>query len=172
MITLISTIVGFLASLLPAVIKYLEKKQDNGHEITLRKLEIEAASQGIALQARMEQIKAVIEENRAIYVHDGSLTASQFINDLRASVRPVITYTFFFLFCGIKIILLMEGIKTGLPIEKLIVLVWDEYTASIFGGILAFWFGTRMWEKTEALDNVIKVKQTLEKDSKPITPKK
>lgn len=154
MITLISTIVGFLASLLPAVVKIVEKKTDYSHEYKLRELEVAAAKEGIALQTRLEQIKALIEQNRAIYVHDESLVGNDFINNLRASVRPVVTYVFFLLFFIIKTMVLMAGIQQGLPLDQLINLIWDEYTASIFGAIIAFWFGSRLWEKTDLLNTV------------------
>lgn len=156
MITLISTLIGFLASVLPSIVRIFEKRQDYSHELQLRKLEVEAAQQGIALQARLQQIQALIEQNRAIYGHDESLTGSPTINNLRASVRPVITYAFFFLFFMIKTVVLLSGIKLGLPLKELILLIWDEYTASIFGAIIAFWFGSRLWEKTELLDSVLK----------------
>lgn len=156
MITLISAIIGFLASVLPAVIKIIEKKQDYKHEFELRKLEIEAAQQGIALQTRIQQIQALIEQNRAIYGHDESISGSSTINNLRATVRPVITYAFFFLFFIIKTIALIAGIQAGFPVEKLVVVVWDEYTGSIFGAIIAFWFGSRLWEKTDIIDSVLR----------------
>lgn len=160
MITLLSTLVGFLASVLPSIMKIIEKKQDYGHELQLRKLEIEAAQQGIALQARLQQIQALIEQNRAIYGHDESLSGSPAINNLRASVRPILTYAFFFLFTVIKATVLFAAIFSGIPLEKLVLLVWDEYTASIFGAIIAFWFGSRLWEKTDVLDRVFRPTST------------
>jgi hypothetical protein len=150
-ITLVSTIIGFLASLLPALVKMFEKKQDYKHEIELRRIEIEAAKEGIALHTRLEQIKAVIEQNRSIYAHDQSIDGNNTINLLRASVRPVLTYSFFILFVFIKLVALASGVIEGLAIDALLGLIWDEYTASIFGSIIAFWFGSRLWEKTDML---------------------
>lgn len=161
MITIISTIVGFLASLMPAALKLVEKRQDHKHELELRELEVRAAAEGVALQTRLEQIKALIEQNRAIYSHDESIVGSQFINSLRASVRPVITYAFFILFCTIKLLVLMAALKAGMPADKLLLVVWDEYTASIFGAILSFWFGSRLWEKSQFLEYVTKPGSTI-----------
>ena len=155
MIALVSAILGFLTSMLPALIKIFEKKQDYKHELELKRLEIEAAREGIALQTRMEQIKALIEQNRAIYTHDSLINGNSFINNLRASVRPVLTYSFFIVFCIIKLISLAAGISISLPLDKLVALVWDDYTATIFSAIISFWFGSRLWEKTDLLNNVI-----------------
>jgi hypothetical protein len=102
----------------------------------------------------LEQIKALIEQNRAIYSHDESLVGSPTINNLRASVRPVLTYSFFGLFIVIKLVLLAAGILQGLTLSELAVLVWDEYTSSIFGAIIAFWFGSRIWEKSDWINSV------------------
>ena len=148
MITVISAIIGFIASILPSLIKIWEKNTDYKHELELRRLELQAAQQGINLQTRLEEIRSIIEQNRAIYAHDESLSGSPTINNIRASVRPVITYTFFGLFIIIKIVALTSGVMDHLPIEGLVKLIWDEYTSSLFASIMCFWFGSRISEKT------------------------
>lgn len=152
MITVISAIIGFLASLLPAILKVYEKKQDYTHEYELRRLEVEAAKAGIELQTRLEQIKALIDQNRSIYIHDQSLSGSPLINNLRSSVRPIVTYTFFSIFCVVKLSALLIGVLNGMPMDQWVVLIWDEYTAGIFTSIITFWFGSRVWEKTDILN--------------------
>lgn len=152
MITVFSAIIGFLASLLPVMLKVYEKKQDYTHEYELRRLEVEAAKQGIELQTRLEQIRSLIEQNRAIYTHDQSLVGNAFINNLRASVRPIITYTFFGIFCVVKLSALMVAVMSNMPMETWVTLIWDDYTAGIFTTIITFWFGSRLWEKTDIIN--------------------
>ena len=73
-------------------------------------------------------------------------------NTLRYSVRPVITYGFFILFLTIKLQGLWHGmIEDQTPIVQLLPVIWDEGTESLFAAILAFWFGSRAFEKTKAL---------------------
>ena len=73
-------------------------------------------------------------------------------NTLRYSVRPVITYGFFVLFLVIKLQGLFHGmIEDHTPIVQLLPVIWDEGTESLFAAILAFWFGSRAFEKTKAL---------------------
>lgn len=152
-ITIISTLIGFMASVVPALIKLWEKNKDYNYELELRRLEIQAAQEGIALQTRLEQIKAVVEQNRAIYEHDESIVSTPFINTLRASVRPILTYAFFAIFIIIKLVALFSGILDHLAIDALIKLVWDDYTATIFSSIMAFWYGSRIWENNPTLIN-------------------
>lgn len=154
MITLISTLIGLFSPIIPALVKMFEKSQDNKYELELRKLEIEAAERGIALQARIQQIQATIDANKALYVHDESLIGNDWINNLRASVRPIITYSFFGLFCIIKLALGYAAYMAGADITQLANVVWDEYTASLFGAIMGFWFGSRLWEKQSIIPAV------------------
>lgn len=163
MITIISAIIGFIASLIPALLKIYEKKQDYSHEYELRRLEIEAAEKGVNLQARLEQIKAVIEQNRSVYEHDQSITTNETINNIRASIRPVITYAFFGLFVLIKLIALITGVVSGLALDALVHIVWDEYTAGIFVTIITFWYGTQIWQNRDILNALNTNKDTTKK---------
>lgn len=142
MITIISAIIGFLASLIPSLIKIWEKKQDYTNEYNLRKLELEAIEKGIDLQARIEQIKAASAQSKAVYQHDESITYNETLNDLRASVRPVVTYTLFGVFLLVKLIVIFMGVLGDMTAEQLIQVVWDEYTAGIFTLCVSYWFGT------------------------------
>lgn len=154
MIALISTIIGLLSSLIPSILRILEKRQEFKYELEFRRLELEAATKGIELQARLAQIKAATEQANAIYNHDNYLDGGESINKLRASVRPVITYAFFGIFALTKTALLLAYINSGLPLEKILPLLWDEQTTAFFSMIIAFWFGARMIEKTDIINNM------------------
>lgn len=153
MIAIISTILGLLSSLLPSVLRILERRQDYKYELEYRKLELEAATKGIELQARLAQIKAAAEQANALYGHDSALDGGESINKLRASVRPVVTYVFFAIFALTKTSILVAYLGSGLPIDKAMMLLWDEQSIAFFSMIIAFWFGARTVEKFDYINN-------------------
>lgn len=147
MITLLSTIFGIFGSLLPNIVKIFEKKQDYAHELDLRKLELNAAREGIVLQQQMEAIKADTVEGESIRRHDIDIEYTGFWAALRASIRPTITYIFFLLFVGIKVAAFVVMVDRGSTPTELLTLVWDNETMAIFSAIIGFWFGSRAIEK-------------------------
>ena len=121
MLTLLSTLISFLMGGLPKILDFFQDKADKLHELQLARLQIERELEmrklGFEAQERVEHIRseqlatesaanttqaligAQQAEIQAIYAHDTSLNegTSQWMRNLRASVRPVITYGFFFL---------------------------------------------------------------------------
>jgi len=90
--------------------------------------------------------QADIKETESLYKHD-SMDAGGFINALRGSVRPVITYVFFSLFVAIKITALMALMDSGTDFGKSLSLIWDDSTSGLFAAIVSFWFGGRAVSK-------------------------
>lgn len=140
---LIPTIVGIIVSVIPNIIRIWERKQRYSHEITLAKLQIEAAREKLDFNAIIESIKSVVQEGESLRHHDSAISSVQWINSLRATVRPVLTYSFFGLFCVIKIMVALLMYREGYNGLEVFAVVWDQYTVSIFGAIVGFWFGTR-----------------------------
>jgi len=88
-------------------------------------------------------LKAEIQELKSLYEHDQTLkTSSTFISALRASVRPVITYFFFFTFVGVELSVIFNLVDPSL-IDK----IWSDNTAGLFAAVLSFWFGSRAMSK-------------------------
>jgi hypothetical protein len=69
------------------------------------------------------------------------------MHNLRASVRPVITYGFFFLLCAIDCALVYKGISEGIDFVVLADQIWDNETQTLFASIIAFHFGGRAFGK-------------------------
>ena len=139
----IPTILGLVTSGIPHFVKYLEKGQEYKHEVELIRLRMEAAAQGIDQEVFLETIKGAVEEGKSLREHDSTLTDSRFVNILRASVRPVITYFFFFVFIGIKVAMALNMWWDDIPAKIIMEVIWDDYTTAIFGAIVGFWFGSR-----------------------------
>lgn len=143
MITLISTILGVVTGVLPNIVKLFERRLEYKYEIELTKIRLEAAQRGIELQYAITNAEALVQEGKSLREHDSSLGYNSFLETLRASVRPVLTYFFFFLFCGIKITAASLMFSGGYNAIEVLNAVWDIYTVSIFGAIIGFWFGSR-----------------------------
>lgn len=156
MITLLSTLFGVIGGVLPNVVKLMERQQDHKYELELTKLKIDAATKGLEFNAIAESAKADVEEGKSLRDHDSSLDSVGMLETLRASIRPVLTYFFFFLFCGIKISVAYVMLSKGHNPTEIINAVWDQSTMAIFATILAFWFGNRamikFYESYEASD--------------------
>ena len=149
MLALLSPLFGILGSLLPSIVRIFERKQEIKYEIDLAKLKLDAAERQADLQFHIEEIKADSQSRQSALDHDKSLDGGKFINSLRASIRPVITYTFFFLFCAVKIAAVLVMIDQGASMPDMLAAVWDVETMSLFSTIIAFWFGSRVMEKQE-----------------------
>lgn len=171
MLTLLSTVVSFLMGGLPKILDFFQDRSDKAHELELAKMqterELQMLERGYAAQARVEEIRldqiqanaemqaqqtlvqAQQAEMQAIYAHDTALNegTSTWMKNLRASVRPVITYGFFFLLVLIDAGLFWYGWQRGVEFDKLAEMLWDAETATLFASIIAFHFGGRAFGK-------------------------
>lgn len=154
-LTIISTLLGILSSTLPSIFRYLERKQDLRQQVELARIQAEAASVSSKAQKNLESIKSASIEGDNLRNHDNLLDGGEFVNALRASVRPIVTYVFFLLFCMVKIMVAMIVFSEGINIENMkeaLDLILDENTIAIFSMILGFWFGGRSLERLLAKD--------------------
>jgi len=155
MLALLSPLFGILGSLLPSIVRIFERKQEIKYEIELTKVKLDAAERQADLQFHVEEIKADAQSRQSALDHDKSLDGGKFINALRASIRPVITYSFFILFVAVKWAAAYTMIKQGQDIPTMLDAVWDPDTMSLFATIIAFWFGSRVMEKQERTAAVV-----------------
>jgi len=125
-----------------------ERKQELQHEIELTKIKLDAARQEAQLQVMVEESKADTAEEQSVRSFDNNVDGGKFINALRASIRPVITYVFFAMFLAVKISAAYVMIHNGTSIPEMLKAVWDTETMALFSTIMAFWFGSRVLEKS------------------------
>lgn len=150
LLSLFSPFLGILGSLLPSIVRLFEKKQEMKYEIELTKLKMDAAVATADAQFDVEAIKGLVQQGQSLRDHDKSIDGGSFLNALRASIRPVITYLFFGLFVIVKISAAVVMLAAGNDVPAMLTAVWDTETMGLFGTILAFWFGSRVFEKLEA----------------------
>jgi hypothetical protein len=160
MLTLVSTILGFASGGLPKVLDFVQDRGDKKHELAMmaanREREIALAKEGFIAQAKVEEIKTEqvamqtqAQEKLAMWKHDMKIGegASTWVINLRASVRPVVTY----LFVGLLIVVDIAGIwyaySTGVAFAEAMDMVFNDDEMAILAAIIAFWFGSQAFNK-------------------------
>ena len=156
MMTLVSTLLGFASGGLPRDLEYVQDRGDKKHELALmaaqRERELALAKEGFIAQAAVEEIKTEqiamqtqTQERLAMYKHDMKIGegASIWVINLRASVRPVVTYLFVGMLITVNCVGIWYAYSTGVPFNEAIELIWSESETSILATIIAFWFGSQ-----------------------------
>lgn len=160
MLTLISTALSFLMGGLPKLMDFFQDKSDKAHELQLAQMQTEREMQmlkeGYVAQARVEEIRTdqiamqtQVAERQALYAHDIAIGqgASQWVINLRASVRPAVTYLFVFLLIVVDCASIVWAWSTGTSFVEAIPMVFDDDEMQILSSIIAFWFGTQAFAK-------------------------
>ena len=160
MLSLISSLVGFAAGGLPKVLDFVRDRGDKKHELALMAMqherELALAKEGFVAQAVLEEIKTdqitmqmQTQERLGMYKHDMKIGegASTWVINLRASVRPIVTY----LFMGLLIVVDIAGIwyaySTGVAFTQAMDMVFSSEEMSILSAIIAFWFSSQSFSK-------------------------
>ena len=159
MLSILSGILGFATSGLPSVLDFFKQKGDQKHEREMAQLDMERtlalAEKGYASQERIEEFRTdqvemqtYAQERQALYEHDAKMQegASSWVLNLRASVRPIITYIFVFLLLFTDIVGMIWAIKSGVDFATAMELIFSDEEMAIVASIIGFWFGSRHWE--------------------------
>jgi hypothetical protein len=158
---------GFAAGGLPKVLDFVQDRGDKKHELLLmaaqQEREIALAREGFIAQAKVEEIRTAqvvlqteqiamqtqAQEKLAMWKHDMKIGegASTWVVNLRASVRPVVTY----LFVGLLIVVDVAGIwyaySTGVAFAEAIEVIFSDDEMAILAAIISFWFGSQAFNK-------------------------
>ena len=141
MISLLGSLLGFVTATGPSIFKqFMDAKQD------ARDKEHELKIMAQQSQDRRDEalIESVGEANIAVHRSSDEQTkrASQWVVNLSATVRPLITYFFF-----LEFVLLTFLSAFGLISLELFQLLWSEAVVGLFSVIISFWFGQRLVSK-------------------------
>jgi len=160
MLSLISSLMGFAAGGLPKVLDFVQDRGDKKHELALmamqREREIALAKEGFIAQARVEEIKTEqiamqtqAQEKLAMWKHDMKIGegASTWVINLRASVRPVVTYVFVGLLVVVDIAGIWYAYSTGVAFAQAMEMVFSDDEMAILAAIISFWFGSQAFSK-------------------------
>lgn len=142
--TLLATLVGFISSAFPDLLKIWRDAADRKHELTILRMQMEQQAQGH--MQRLEEIntQADISETRALYRTYS--TGIRWVDALNGTVRPVLAYTFFLLYFVIKC-MQFSVVDLSDPLPWHMATLWSVEDQAIFAGIISFYFGQRAMSK-------------------------
>ena len=147
MMTLLGSALGFAGSFLPEVLSVFRKGQEHKQELEKMKLEMELMGRRSELQLNLMDKKADIAETEGLYSHDASIDGGGFVNALRGSVRPVITYAFFLMFAMTEVVIMLKVLRSGEDWTTAVELMWTPEVSGLFACCLSFWLGGRSISK-------------------------
>lgn len=147
MITALASIFGALTGLVPAILQFFTLKANNAHAIELRRLDIEAAKVGGAIQIDVANAQSDIKQQEHIYNFANGSSGVKWIDALAILVRPYITLVIFHMWALIEIGLFVAAVNGGLSLDQIVPIIWDETNKGMLAAIIGFWFGNRMGQR-------------------------
>jgi len=148
MLTLLGSLLGFISSAFPDLLRLWQDHQDRKHELAILDRQMEQMRLGHTQRLEEIAVEADIAESKVLYRHDSRPSGVKWVDGLRASVRPVITYAFFLLFTTVKTSALYVLITDqGLTVIQALPQIWDPETQALFAAVMSFWFGQRALAK-------------------------
>jgi len=144
MLTLLGSLIGFLSSFAPSLIKLWQDKQDKQHELKLLEKQAELNLKLGELQLEAKDMEVSQQTLQMAYnFADPSKWADRDIYKsfksiiylLTSSVRPVVTYIFLVGYLYFKWFIYLS--------TKDYNLVWTDEDMALFAGVISFWFGSR-----------------------------
>jgi hypothetical protein len=160
MFTLLTTLVSFLTGGVPKILDFFQNKSDNKHELAMAQLQmtqqLELQKAGFVLQKDIEEIKydqiqtqVAGAERTSLYEHDIEIGkgASTWVINLRAMVRPAITFGLFGLLVVVELFGFYYAVHTGISYNDAMRTLWSDDMQTVWASIVAFHFGTRAFAK-------------------------
>jgi len=140
MITILASLVGFISSLIPEILKFFLDKNDKKHELEILDHQIKLKNTGHS--TKLEEILAMnaLSESQSIY--KTYKTGICWVDALNGTVRPVLAYSFFGIYAFIKF-LQYKIIAVSINVNDIANILWSVDDQAIFAGIISFYFGQR-----------------------------
>ena len=146
---LLGSIFGGLFRLAPEVLKFLDRKNERQHELSMfdkqcdlekqrgaQKLQEIGAQHGMAVDVGMlDALKGAIDQQTEMVKAAGGWVAS-----LSASVRPVVTYWILFIWSFVHIWFAWNAWLQGMPPVEVFKTAMSPDFAALVGGTINFWF--------------------------------
>ena len=149
---LLGSIFGGLFRLAPEVLKFLDKKNERQHELSMFSLQtdleklrgefrVEERYVDYSIQ-QLDTIKSAFQEQAQTAKSAGPIVAA-----ISALVRPGITWALFGMYAAVKAAALVIAFQTGAHWAEVVTKVWDEDDFGLFTMVISFWFVGRAIEK-------------------------
>jgi len=139
MLEILGSVLGFGASIVPSVMGYFQDSKDKAHELALHEKiaasNIKEAQISGELANLALELKADIASTKASH-KPMVMTGVTWVDALRGSVRPVITYWFMGLYSYSKYVTYVQGGD-----------MWTSWDQTLLATVISFWFGERLIRK-------------------------
>ena len=144
MITLFASIVGFIGSIIPEIIKIVKSHKENLHELAIldKKIELSKIEQNNTNNNLQDAIEKIYFTPKCEEKFE-----NKWVESLNASVRPVIAYGFFIVYLLMKIV--KYKVIAQHNIIHVIDIIWEAEDQASFAGIISFYFGQRTFRKIQ-----------------------
>ena len=144
MLTLLGSLLGFATSFAPKIFDFFQERADRAHELAVIDRQMEQMKLGSELKLQEINAQADIAQSKAIYRHDSSIKSATWVDNLRGSVRPIITYLLVVTFIAIKgaglyALIVIEG----MAIYQALPVIGDDQFNAMLAAVISFWFGSR-----------------------------
>jgi len=134
MLTFFGSLLGFLTSAFPEILRMVGDAADRKHELDILQMQMEQEKLGF--QNHLEEIKINADADISKELYKTYNSGIRWVDALNASVRPVLSYFFFLLYAGIKV---FQFHVLNMNLE----LLWTGDDQIIFASIISFYFGQR-----------------------------
>jgi hypothetical protein len=152
MITLIGSLLGFISSTFPSILRLWQDASDKKHELAILQMQMQMQFQAQGHQERIEEINAQADIAESAALYKTYSTGINWVDALNGTVRPVIAYAFFVLYATVKILAYHTAAVSGTtPFFILHGTLWTGDDAAIFAGIISFYFGQRAMSKLHSI---------------------
>jgi len=153
--TLIGTLLGGAFRMAPELLKWLDRKGDRAHELTMFDKQIEADKLRASQQLEMSQLQAdtttATAELAAMIAAtnaQGVKSGVKWVDAMSSLMRPLITFWWVIVLYTISLgarfwVLVMEGT----PNVEAIIMLWGADEKAIVASIISFWFVDRSLRK-------------------------
>lgn len=143
------SLLGGVFRLVPEVLKWLDKKNERGHELQMfqsqcaleekrgaQKLsEISAQKEATLDQGAMSALNAAITQQTEMVKAAGGWAAA-----LSASVRPIMTYYLLLIYGFVKTVVIASELSSGNTLVQALPHIWSNDDMAIFAGVVNYYF--------------------------------
>jgi len=140
LLSLIGSALGLFSSAIPKVMDMWQDKNDKAHELSLLNAQAEITLDQTAIDASIWEVES-------IHQHDSNIKGSNWVENTRALVRPIIAYSFMALFIAVEGTSFITLVDAGLGAGDALQQIWDDRVMALWACILTFYFGGRQFNK-------------------------
>jgi hypothetical protein len=153
--TLVGGVFGGLLRMVPEVLKWLDRKDDRAHELSMfdKQLaadKLRADAQQIAFQTQADTMMNTAELAALISATEaqGKLTGVRWVDAISSLMRPLITFWWVIVMYSTALIArFCVLVQSGSPGIEAIVMLWGTDEKAIVMSIISFWFMDRTLRK-------------------------